>query len=620
MRVEAYGKKENKKVYLYNNFKGVDYAHAPANISPNRSVDGMNMVRSEVGKVTKRTGFEYDSKVWPENINGVHFLQKDDERICLVHCGKNFYLGDEVIYSQGADRKSQAVQMKDKLYILDGDSFMVFDGQTISCVKDNGYVPLVWINRKPEGGGKAWQQPNILTDKRTEGFISDGESAVYLLSQGYLSDTAVTAKVISDDGTQTVYTESGGITVDRTLGTVSFKNVPPLPRNTAEDNVYITYEKSTGNDSNILDGCRVIAAFGPGGRPDTLFLSGHPDYPGREWYSQSDNPHFFGATDTHLAVSDNSPVEGYSVKGDKLFVHRKGNERGLNLLVRQCSGGDSKYYSYPVAGSIQGPAAVGNATFVNMANDCLYLTESGVYAITEKDADAGHCTQLRSLFINRVLLGNISEEKAVAVAFNDFYALALGNDIFLLDTLQKSYEADKEYSSYQYECYHWKIEPQIRLLFIQDGRLCFATDDGKIGRFYTDYDNPESFNDAGNPINAVWQTGEFTAGVSHRNKNIYYLWVVCAVSLRTGVKVSAQIKGIWQDLFSDMTTARYFQWSKIQWSKFTWSADRTPKLIKRFVRMRNVDKTALRLENNNLNEPFGLYEIGFEYSTGTYYR
>ena len=113
---------------------------------------------------------------------------------------------------------------------------------------------------------------------------------------------------------------------------------------------------------------------------------------------------------------------------------------------------------------------------------------------------------------------------------------------------------------------------------------------------------------------------DFTGDFTHRNKNVYRLWVVCATALRTGVRVQAQIKGVWTDLFSDMTTGRYFQWSAIQWSKFTWSTDKTPKLMKRTVRIRNVDKTAFRLENSEINEPFGLYELGFEYMTRSHYR
>ena len=620
MRKEAYGKTSGKKVYVYDSFKGVDYARAPANVSPHRCVDGMNMVRSEVGKVQKRTGFEYDAKVWPGNINGVHFLQKEDETVCLVHCGTDFYIGDEVVYAQAGDNHSRAVQLKDRLYILDGKSFVVFDGKTVKPVKDEAFIPLTCVNRRPDGGGREYQQANMLTSFRQEGFIADGQSTLFSLTQPYIGTAAVTAIVKNDDGTVTAIQEGSGLTVDRTLGNVTFSSAPPLSKITDRDNVFITYEKANGGDISMLDKCTVITVFGPGGRPDTLFLSGNPEYPGREWFSQPDNPGFFGVHNTDLAGSDNSPVTGYSVKDDQLFVHRNNNERGLNILVRSCSGGDSNHYSYPVAGALQGPDTIGCGTFVNMANDALFLTENGVYAITKTDVSQNHYTQLRSLFINKKLLGNKNLSKATAVAFNDFYVIAMGNDIYLLDTLQKSYEADKEYSNYQYECYHWRINNTIKLLFVQDNRLCFATDDGRIGRFYTDYENPNSFNDDGHAIEAVWQTGEFVVPVSAKLKDIYSVWVVCATALRTGVIVQAQINGIWKEIFRDMVSARYFRWSAIQWSKFTWSTDETPKIIKRRARIRNIYKTAFRLENKNLDEPFGVYELGLEYISASYSR
>ena len=616
---EKYGKATAKKIYLYDKFKGVDYAHAPANIDPGRSVNGLNMVRSEIGKVCKRTGFEYDAHQWQGNVNGVHFLQLGDESICLVHCGTAFYVDNNAIYTGAADRISSAVQMKDKLYILDGKKFLMFDGTSVQPVKDSAYIPVTYINRTPEGGGKVWQQPNILTSLRREGFVADGENKVFVLSQPALGPGAVTAQIYSDDGTVTQYTEGSGISVDRQKGIVTFSSAPPLPKVTSQDNVYITYEKSAG-DSLPLDKCTVITAFGPGGRPDTLFLSGNPDYPGREWFSHSDNPQFFGESNTDLAGSDNAPVVGYSTKGDKLFVHRRHNQGNMNIIVRSCSGGDVNYYSYPVINSLQGPVAVNSATHINMANDSLFLTQSGVYAVVRSEATADHYTQLRSFFINPSLLDGKSLAEATAVAYNDFYVLAVGRDIYLLDTLQKSFVEDKGYSGWQFECYHWQISESIRLLFVQDGRLCFVTDSGRTGRFYTDYNNPNCFNDDGMPITALWQTGDFTAGFSSKNKSIHRLWVVCSTALRTAVVVQAQIKGIWQQIFSDMTTARFFQWSAIQWSKFTWSTDKTPKLMKSNVKIKNVNKIAFRLENSNLNEPFGIYELGFEYTTGSDYR
>ncbi len=619
MRKVSNGTKTDRKVYICNNFKGVDYAHAPANISAHRCVNGMNMVRSETGKIQKRTGYELDNRVWTGKINGVHFLRKGDEEICLIHCGVHFYIDGVSIYSDAADNFSRSVQIGDSLYIVDGKRFVVFDGTTVKGIGDSAYIPTVYINRKPIGGGRKHEQVNILTGRRCEGFIADGVSVLYMLSRTDIEAGSVTAMVYSDDGSVKEYTDGNGIAVNAVMGTVTFTAAPAASRTEDESNVYIVYSKNEGTDGTVLDKCTVITMFGAGGNPDTLFLSGNPEYPGREWFSQPENPAFFGRENTDMAGSNNSPVMGYSVKGDKLFVHKNNGEQGLNILVRSCSGGDENFYSYPVVNSLIGPGTVSGNAFVNMANDALFLTGEGVYAITESEADDRHFTQMRSFYINPVLTTKNLED-ASAVAYGDFYVLACGKDIFLLDTLQKSHEEDKEYSRYQYECFHWQTDEDIRLLFVQDGRLCFATENGRIGRFYTDYNSPASFNDVGRAIHAVWQSGEFDADMQVRNKTVHRLWVTCATAVRTSVNVSVQKKGVWYGLFIDDTTARYFKWSRICWSKFTWSTDKTPKIISRPVRLKNVDKTAVRLENNELNEPFGLYEMGFEYTMCSHYR
>ncbi len=619
MRKIKTGTKTERKVHVWNNFKGVDYVHAPANVSAHRCVNGMNMVRSEIGKIQKRTGYELDSRVWNGKINGVHFLRKGEEEICLVHCGTHFYIEGVSIYSDAADRFSHSVQIGDSLYIVDGRRFVVFDGKSVKGISEGAYVPTVYIDRKPIGGGRKYEQVNILTPRRCEGFIADGRSLLYMLNRTHIVAGSVTAYVYADDGSIAEYTAGNGITVDDILGTVTFSVAPAASRTAEESNVYIYYSKEESGDKSVLDRCTVMTMFGAGGKPDTLFLSGNPDYPGREWFSQPENPYFFGRENTDMAGSNNSPVIGYSTKGDKLFVHKNNSEQGLNIMVRSCSGGDKNFYSYPVINALTGPGAVSSNAFVNMANDALFLTNDGVYAITESEADNRHFTQLRSFYINPELLQKELKD-APAAAHGDFYVLACGRDIFLLDTLQKSHETDKEYSRYQYECFHWQTEENIRLLFVQDGRLCFATENGRIGRFYTDYNSLDSFNDMGRAIHAIWQSGEFDADMQVRNKTFHRLWVTCATAVRTSVSVRVQKKGVWYGLFTDDTTARYFKWSEICWSKFTWSTDKTPKIISRPVRLKNVDKTAVRLENNELNEPFGIYEIGFEYTTGSYYR
>ena len=73
--------------------------------------------------------------------------------------------------------------------------------------------------------------------------------------------------------------------------------------------------------------------------------------------------------------------------------------------------------------------------------------------------------------------------------WRDFYILALGSTLYLLDLRQRSYEKNSPYSSFQYECYYF---PGItaRVLFQDGDALCFGQADGKLRRFGTNVDDP----------------------------------------------------------------------------------------------------------------------------------
>ena len=131
MRKVRYGSKEKRQVCLWNDFRGVDYAHAPANVADCRCVDGMNMVRSETGKIHKRTGYQLDEKVWEEKINGVHFLRKGDREICLIHSGTGFYVDGVCVYTDASEGFSHSVQMGERLFIADGRKLVAFDGDKV---------------------------------------------------------------------------------------------------------------------------------------------------------------------------------------------------------------------------------------------------------------------------------------------------------------------------------------------------------------------------------------------------------------------------------------------------------------------------------------------------------
>ena len=72
---EEIGEKRKINTRVFDDFKGVDYSRSPLNIHKSRAADCLNMVRSEVGKVQKRTGFYYEDFSYRDKIYGVHILK-----------------------------------------------------------------------------------------------------------------------------------------------------------------------------------------------------------------------------------------------------------------------------------------------------------------------------------------------------------------------------------------------------------------------------------------------------------------------------------------------------------------------------------------------------------------
>ena len=79
-------------------------------------------------------------------------------------------------------------------------------------------------------------------------------------------------------------------------------------------------------------------------------------------------------------------------------------------------------------------------------------------------------------------------------------------------------------------------------------------------------------------------------------------------------------RGIWSLIKEDTTGARYFSFAHVIFSKITFRTDTTPKTIATKIKVKKVDKARFKLENDHINEPFGLYDIAFEYIENGNYK
>lgn len=606
-------------------FRGVDLNNSPSNVDKSRSPAAPNMIRDQVGKVRKRMG--YETKVTAPGgaaINGVHHLLEET----LVHAGTKLYRlsdtdGTWELTEIGAmaNARSRSFVFDQKLYLLDGTTYQVYDGTTLAAVADSATVPTIIISRRPTGGGQSYQGLNLLGRKWTESFLGTADATVYQLTTKDLAEDAVTARVLNADGVWEEKTEGTDFTVDRAAGTVTFSTAPGASPVTGQDNVQITAAKERDGYLDTINRCTIAAVYGVGGSTDRVFLSGNGDKPGVDWYSNFEDPAFFPDTNYTKLVRDGARVTGYTVLSNTLAAFIDGASDGRNVVVRSGVLDENGDAVFRVSNTMIGQDAMAPDTFCRTDKEPLFLTNRGVYAITAEELTGEKYSQERSYYIASAIGAAQGRENACACTYGDFYALALDGTIYLLDLQQKTYERNSPYSSFQYECYYWPNIP-ARVLFLDGDALCFGTEDGKLCRFHTNVDDVTSYNDDGAAIDAYWETSDFDGKIFFHVKTFTGMAVRLAAAVNTGVVVYAQVRGMWKQVFASGAKARYFDWSYIDFSKFTFSSDRTPRTLYGKIKLKKADKVRFRLQNNVLNEPFGLYAFGLQFKEpgGNYKR
>lgn len=607
---------------VISSFRGEDLTNAPANVDDRRSPNAPNMMRDQPGKVKKRTGYQL-MQTYDGRINGVHFLKDPNgEDVRLLHVGTKLYAGSEVVYEDMADGRSTAWQMGGKVWILDGKTYLCYDGETCQPVRNIATVPEIRIACKPATGeGQTFEPVNLLSPKRMQGYIADGETKTYALAYDDLSDEPVVVSQKQEDGSWIDYTEGGtelAFTVDRAKGTVTFNTAPKMLVE-GQDNIRITFGRASSHA--IIDSCIFSITYGVRGASNQLFVSGNEAFPNRDWYCKIDDPTFFGDVWYHTLGQDDSRVIGYSIVNNYLVTHKDGSVDGRNIIIRSGTLTEESEPSFPIYTTLNGAPAISSYAFGFLGGEPLFLTPQGVQAITAQDVTGEKYANSRSFYINRPLeelpLQTLAD--AFALVWRDFYLLAVGDRVYLLDGLQKEYSRNTPMSAFQYECYHWE-GINARVLWEEGGALWFGKENGEVCRFYEDDGTLTHFNDNGAAIEAFWELPDFDGKTFYRNKTVRYIAVKLASAVATGVDIYALVRGMWKRIVADSGKAVYFDWSQLNWSKFTFQTDSTPRTLGKKIKIKKVDKVRFRLVNDKLDEPFGLYEIGIEHTEQGYYR
>lgn len=520
------------------------------------------------------------------------------------------------ICSEMADARSKAVQLKEKLWILDGTTYRCYDAEKVRPVSEIATVPMITVAKAPNGqyGATSNLPPNLLTGKRTDsyaGLAATASETVYYLSYNDLSAEKVKAEILNATGDWVAKSEGTDFTVDRTLGKITFNTAPGKSPVEGEDNVHITYEIKASHADQI-NHCRHAILYGVKGAMDRVFMAGSSEEPNVDYWSQWNDPTYFGDTWYGMLGQESSPIVGYSVLADTLVTHKYAEENGRNAFVRKGTLDDDGFAVFPISNVIQGEGAVCPDAFESLSSEPVFLTRRGVYALTPSDITGERYAQERSFFISAAL-ENEDFSGCCAVCWGRFYVLACKDRLYLLDSAQKSYEGKTPYSNYQYECYYWENIGASRL-WVRENTLYFGTKSGEVRAFWQDKLTSHA-NDDGAAIKARWTTPLMNFGFWDRLKLISGVWVVGQPYTRSGGNIYYATDREYAKLARGYKVD-IFNWDDIDFNRWTFNTLDRPNVVPARKKVNRVKLFQVRVENEEPNELFGLTAIQVNYKRG----
>lgn len=252
-------------------------------------------------------------------------------------------------------------------------------------------------------------------------------------------------------------------------------------------------------DASAITGCRFGTLFGAGGNSDRLFLSGNPNYPNADFYSEFDDYTYFTAQSQTVMGSDDVPITGYVRLSDSTLVTMKaGAVYEPSIYYRKAGESDAYIDEEKTVKKIvfekwsggTGEACISPHVISSLAEDDLILSPNGVFGIVEVNnlQTNNRYMRERSAFINGKLLSEPHLSEAVSFVYKNRYYLAVPTDaerngaVYVADPRFKSYRSDDIDGSFNYEWWYWENVP-ARVFANIDGQLWFGCDDGRVCRF-----------------------------------------------------------------------------------------------------------------------------------------
>ena len=594
---------------------GVDLSVDPSLVSPHRSPWMPNLYPDAGGILQKRPGWRVLHRL-EGAIHGLYRGFLPSGPVFLAHAGSRLYgwSGAEqprLLWEGLRQAGGTAFTFGGRIYLLTGGQYLYFDGETCGPVAEIAYVPCTTTDRDPSGGGTPLEAVNLVTPWRCNRFVPDGLHTQFQLDTWPVEPDRVQ---VLRNGVPV----DQGYSLEAETGRVLFAEAPNPPETEGRAELEIRFCKQVPGYMERVAGCTSAALYGDGA-PDTLFVTGNPDWKNRDFYSAPGDPTYFPDLNYGLVGSETSAVMGYAKVGGSLAVVKQDDAGDATIYLREPAGTLDGRVLYALRPGVTGVGAVSPRSFASLRDELLFLSRQGVYAILSSPLTGERAVQNRSAFIDRHLTARAGLEQACAAVWQGFYLLQAGDTLYLLDSRKKSAVAGGS----AYESYHFADVPACCLLAVEE-ELYFGTAGGDVCKFNTDVAGMARFEDYTGPgfaepraVRCSYATKNDDDGEPVRRKTL--LRRGCAVTLTPFARSSGQVA--WrQDGGNERPVLRdtvdRFDWTDLDFSRFTFSGADGPRALYPLGGARNYLRLQILVRSEGDYEGFGIAGITKTYITG----
>ena len=598
----------------YTGFTGVDFLNEPSLVDITRSPDALNVWKNykdtEGTCIETRPGYKKIAQIG-NKINGIYIYSITK---AIVHSGTELYEWNNFptspdedhlikIYDNMNDTKHISFnKVKNKLYINDGKTYLVYDGKIVKCVtEDEPFIPTTTISRKAGniGGGETLQNVNVLTGKRKNTFLGDGTSTIFYLDAQVLDSTKVEA-IVNDVEMK----EDTDFTVDRIKGIVTFKETPSKPALSGYDNVVIIFSKTIEGYADRINKCNKAILF-----DNRIFYTGNPDYPNAIFHCELNNPQYISDLNYYEDGSDNSKITSMVVGNNVLWVFKNLDQNNANVFYHTPALDEEKGRYYP---SSQGNVGLGCvSTSGNFGDDIVYLSRYGLEGITTDNLNSKQIIAHRSSLVDSKMINENDYENATFVEYKGYLLILVNGKIFLADSRQKY----NYLNSFEYEWFYWDISnSKPNILKEYEDNLYIGAQDGSIFIL-------EGTNDSANTINSYWTTPMDNFGYNNQLKTTNKRGGIAKVKTIPNGVIKVARKTDKADGYKYITekSATGFSFLNLDFNNFSFITSNKSYLVYK-IKEKKINEISLKFYSDEKDRPFGLYNSIIEAFVGGYVK